>query len=212
MRTYDDADRRWQDGSESRLTLSEAALAARARGRTRSVVAVQLLRVVRGMSRLRRAGVLAIAMLASAPLAAAAAPEHGSTVARAAAAAGVSYGGLTSQDFPVVVEVNRTGRKVVRADIAIRLTCTAGGFTIGPDSFGRLSVRKTGKFGSSFGPETRRNDDGTTTDFEGMVSGAFNSRRTKVAGKWSFKATEHDVSGAITDTCDSGSVSWSAKQ
>jgi hypothetical protein len=59
---------------------------------------------------------------------------------------------------------------------------------------------------------TTRNDDGTTTDFEGSVSGAFNKARTKATGKWTFKATDHDATGAVTDTCDSGSVSWSAKQ
>jgi hypothetical protein len=165
----------------------------------------------RGMSRLRRAGVLAIAILASAPLAATAAPAHRSTLARSATA-GASYGGLTSQDFPVIVEVNKTRRKVVRTVIAIRLTCTSGGFVTTPDTYGRLPIGKTGKFSMSFGPETQRNDDGTTTDFEGSVSGAFNSDRTKVSGTWSYKATDHDASGAITDTCDSGSVDWSAKQ
>jgi hypothetical protein len=172
---------------------------------------MQLVHVVRDTSRLRRAGVLVIAILASAPFAAAAAPEHRSTLARSAAV-GVSYGGLTSQDFPVIVEVNKRRRKIVRTDIAIRLTCTAGGFITIPDSFSRLSISKTGKFHTSFGPQTQRNDDGTTTDFEGSVRGAFNTLRTKVSGKWSFKATDHDASGAITDTCDSGSVSWRAKQ
>jgi hypothetical protein len=172
---------------------------------------VQLFHAFRDTSGLRRAGVLAIGMLASAPLAAAAEPERGSTLAHSAAA-GVSYGGLTSQGFPVIVEVNKTRRKIVRTIIAIRLTCTAGGFVIIPDSYGRLSVTKTGKFNSSFGPVTQRNDDGTTTDLEGSVRGAFNTLRTKVSGKWSFKGTDHDASGAVTDTCDSGSVSWSAKQ
>jgi hypothetical protein len=160
---------------------------------------------------LRRAGVVAIAMLACAPVAAAAAPEHGSTSARSAAA-GVSYGGVTSQDFPVIVEVSKSRRKIVRTVIAIRLTCTAGGFATLPDSYGRLSVSKSGKFSTSFGPVIERNPDGTTVDFEGTVSGAFNSGRSKVSGSWSFKATHHDAAGAITDICDSGSVSWSAKQ
>jgi hypothetical protein len=63
-----------------------------------------------------------------------------------------------------------------------------------------------------FGPVTQRNDDGTTIDFEGTISGTFNSSRTRVSGTWAFKGTEHDAAGAVTDTCDSGSVSWSAKQ
>jgi hypothetical protein len=81
-----------------------------------------------------------------------------------------------------------------------------------PDRFTGMSVSKKRKFGASFGPETNRNDDGTSTDFEGSISGAFNKAHTKVSGKWSFKATDHDASGAVTDTCDSGSVNWTAKQ
>lgn len=174
---------------------------------------MQLSHVLPDMSGLRRAGVLAAAVLASAPFADATASRAGSTHAHsAAAAAGVTYGGRTSQDFPVVVEVNKTRRKLARAIIAIRLTCTAGGFITTPDAYTRLSISKSGKFGASFGPSTQRNDDGTTTDFEGSVSGRFKSRRTRVTGKWSVKSTDHDASGAITDTCDSGTVSWSAKQ
>jgi hypothetical protein len=130
----------------------------------------------------------------------------------AAAAAGTTYGGLTSQGFPVIVDVSRNGRQVVRAVIAIRLSCTSGDTAIIPDRWTKLDVSKTGKFAIAFGPETVRNSDGTTTDFEGKMSGAFNRARTTISGKWQFKGTDHDTSGAVTDTCDSGSVSWKAKQ
>jgi hypothetical protein len=75
-----------------------------------------------------------------------------------------------------------------------------------------MSVSKKRKFGASFGPVTSRNDDGTTTDFEGSDSGAFNKARTKASGKWSLKATDRDASGAVTDTCDSGSINSTVKQ
>jgi hypothetical protein len=75
-----------------------------------------------------------------------------------------------------------------------------------------MAVGKTRKFGASFGPTTNRNSDGTTSDFEGSISGAFNKARTTVSGKWSLKDVDHDASGAVTDTCDSGAVSWKAKQ
>ena len=73
-------------------------------------------------------------------------------------------------------------------------------------------MSKKGKFSASFGPQVNRNDDGTTTDFEGSLRGALNKARTKLSGKWQLKVTDHDASGAVTDTCDSGSVSWKAKQ
>ena len=131
--------------------------------------------------------------------------------ARPIAAAGTILGGQTSQDWPIVLEMNKTGSQVVSASAGLRLTCTSGGIVNLPDGYQRLKVSSAGKFSASFGPITRRNDDGTTTDFEGSITGKFNKARTKVSGKWEFKGTDHDAAGAVTDTCSSGSVSWSAK-
>ena len=55
-------------------------------------------------------------------------------------------------------------------------------------------------------PKTNRHDDGTSIEFEGAVSGAFNKARTKASGRWSLKVTERDAAGTVTDTCDSGSA------
>jgi hypothetical protein len=132
------------------------------------------------------------------------------TRATATKATGSFYGGATSQGLPVVIKTNKSGRKV-NALIAISLKCTSGGVLTLPDVYS-ASVSKKGKFSKSFGPEPSRNPDGTSTDFEGSISGSFNKARTKVSGKWSFKGTDRDAAGAVTDTCDSGSVSWLAKQ
>jgi hypothetical protein len=121
------------------------------------------------------------------------------------------YGGQAKDGLPVVIEVSKNRHQIVRASIAIRLQCSAGGFFTVPDSYIKLPVNKKGKFGVAYGPETVRNDDGTTTDFEGSISGAFNAARTKVSGTWQTKMTDHDGTGAVTDACDSGTVSWSAK-
>jgi hypothetical protein len=155
---------------------------------------------------------VALAVLAVSPLAAAARPDRGAPRAVGAIARGTVYGGATAQQFPVVIGTSKNGRKVVNAHIAIRLTCTSGATVTLPDSYGGLSVNKKRKFGSAFGPETNRNPDGTTTDLQGTMTGAFNKARTKVSGKWTYTWTDHDATGAVTDTCDSGSVSWKAKQ
>ena len=94
----------------------------------------------------------------------------------------------------------------------LRLTCTSGGVVSGPDGWRDLSISKSGKFRAAFGPETERNDDGTTFDTEGTVSGRFNSSRTRVSGTWTAKLTARDAAGTITDTCDSGIVKWTAKE
>jgi hypothetical protein len=146
------------------------------------------------------------------PLSAAATGEHGSPRATITGAGGTVYGGVTAQGFPVVIETSKNGRKVAEATIAITLDCTSGAIATLPDDYEAIKVSKKRKFSVSFGPVTTRNDDGTTTDYQGSLSGKFNKSRTNASGTWSFKVVEHAASGATTDTCDSGSVSWKAKQ
>jgi len=162
---------------------------------------------------LRRAALLAAAVLAGTPLVAPAAPRHDSTPARtSAAAAGVVYGGVTPAGFGLMVEVNKSGRKIVRMHTGLRMQCTSGGVFAMPDNWANLRVSKQRKFGASYGPEVERNDDGTTTDVEGTVSGKFNSSRSRLSGIWSLKLTVRDAAGTVMDTCDSGIVNWKAKQ
>jgi hypothetical protein len=172
-------------------------------------------RIPGSVLRQRRVGLpcaATVAVLVLSPLTALAGPARHSPRATLAAVGGTVYGGATSQDFPVVIETSRNGRKVAKAIIGIRLTCTSGGVGSVPDGYTALPVNRKRKFHAAFGPISTRNDDGTTTDFEGSITGRFNKSRTKVSGKWSLKATDHAATGAITDTCDSGSVSWRAKQ
>jgi hypothetical protein len=150
---------------------------------------------------------VAVGALVVAPVTASARPQ-----AATAAAGGTVYGGVTSQGFPVVIETTRSGRKITGTTVAIRLTCASGGTVTVPDGYRNLAVSKKRKFGASFGPITRRNDDGTATDFEGNISGSFNKARTKASGKWSFKGTDRDAAGAVTDTCEASNISWRAKQ
>ena len=162
--------------------------------------------------RIGYACVVAATALTVCPHTVAARSDHGGQVAHIAAVGGTVFGGSTAQGFPVVIETSKNGRKVTNAMLAIRLSCTSGARVTVPDGYRQLSVSKSRKFSASFGPTTNRNDDGTTTDFEGTISGTFNKSRTSVSGAWSFKGTDHDAAGAVTDTCDSGSVSWKAKQ
>ena len=111
-----------------------------------------------------------------------------------------------------MIETSTNRSTVVQAVIGLRLTCTSGTFVSLPDRYLRLPVKKRRKFGFSFGPETRNNEDGTTSVTQGSISGALNKARSKMSGKWQLTLTEHDAAGAVTDTCESGVISWSAKQ
>jgi hypothetical protein len=167
--------------------------------------------LARDAARARQAAVLATVILGATPLVAAAAPRHGTPARISAAAAGAVYGGVTDDGFGLMVETNKSGREIVRMATGLKLRCTSGDTLNMPDGWGRLSIKK-GKFRATFGPETQRNDDGTTVDVEGAVAGRFNRSRTSVSGTWSLKGTEHDATGAVTDTCDSGTINWTARQ
>src|SRR4051812_36317667 len=145
------------------------------------------------------------ALLLAAPVAASGSPG------KTRASAGVVLGGFSAQDFPVVVELNKSRKRVTQVGLAIRLTCTAGGAFTVPDRYRDLKLSKKGRFSTSFA-NTVRNADGTTTDFAGSVAGTINKARSKARGTWSLKVTDHDMAGAVTDTCDAANISWSARQ
>jgi len=150
-----------------------------------------------------------VAFLVGSPLL----PGAAAQPAPRAAAAGSTYGGVTSQGFPVIVDVTANKRLVVRVLTAVRLTCApSGGVFTTTDGFRLLVVSRSGRFQASFGPNTQRNPDGTTTDFSGRMTARFNKARTQLTGTWSLTAVDHDAAGAVTDTCPSGALSWRAKQ
>jgi len=162
---------------------------------------------------IRRAGVLAVVALVCLPFVAAAKPRHDQTPARSsAAAAGAVYGGVTPQEFGVMVEVNRSGRRIARMATGLALDCATGPGIAIPDGWAGLRVSKSGKFSQSFGPETQRGTDGTSVEIEGSVDGKFSKSRSSVSGTWTFKVSFLDAAGAVTDTCDSGTVRWRARQ
>jgi hypothetical protein len=167
--------------------------------------------VSRGL-RVMGVGVLTSTLVVGAPLMAVATVQPSDARTTAAAKVGNTYGGMTSQGHPVVVDLTSDRRKLVRALLAIEMPCTSGGTAFLTDEYNALRVSKKGKFGTAFGPVTVRNDDGTTTDVQGRISGKLNASRTKITGTWQLSGTDRDAAGAVLDTCDSGSVSWRAKQ
>jgi len=161
-----------------------------------------------------RIGLMAVSIGAAVgvPLAASASAHSDVPYAQSAAAAGLTYGGMTSQDWPVVMELNKSRSRVVMGAIGLQLRCTAGGFVSMQDGLSNLPLIGGRRFRARFGPITQRYDDGTTYDIEASVSGALNRARTKMSGTWRLKFTDHDNAGAVTDTCDSGVVRWTARQ
>ena len=163
------------------------------------------------MRRNRSVGTLAVMAAACGVFATAGAAQAAAPVARSAASAGVVYGGVTPQGLPVVFELRKNHRALVRATVALRLTCTSGQTYVLADGYhkGNFANRR---FHGSFGPETTQNDDGTSTESSGSLLGKTNARATKLSGTWQLVQTQKDATGNVTDVCDSGIVHWTAKQ
>lgn len=162
---------------------------------------------------------LAVAALAAVTAAVPLAAAQGATSSRAKVVQGVFYGGVTAAGYPVVVQLNATGRKVVRATIGLELRCATPGDITLPDSFKNIPVSRTGRFSHSYGPEEVAADPATgvsKVQVSGSITGTVNKARTRVKGTWNQKIiaiSAADPTGAtVLDTCDSGVVNYTARQ
>jgi hypothetical protein len=129
--------------------------------------------------------------------------------------AGVVFGGVTSTHAPVVIEVSRDGREVVRATMAVPVQCQMTGQAANPTLFlpvdyTHVPISATGAFHE--GQEKTESEAGNTTTVTGRLSGAFNRAGTLVTGTWSLAFVVHDGTGAVVGQCDSGAVSFTAIQ
>ena len=155
------------------------------------------------ISKSRRLGVLLVTI------------AFGVSATPAAAPAATSYalvlGGKTSQGWPVVVTFNQRISKSTRISIGIHLDCSDGTVINQVDSYTNSPVSRAGKYFGKFGPETHPNADGTSVETSGSYTGKINRLVTKASGTWQYKLVEKDATGAVKATCDSGLVTWSAK-
>lgn len=122
------------------------------------------------------------------------------------------YGGITPQNWPVIVQVARDGRSITRAAIALDRTCTSGAQYVTPNRYGRLDVSPAGAFSYTFAPVTQATGDGAHTVHTGFLKGRLDARHGRITGTWRLKSVETDAAGATTDTCDSGIVDFTANQ
>jgi hypothetical protein len=145
------------------------------------------------------AATVAASLVAAAP-AAAARPHPGGT-----------YGGMTPQDWPAIFTVAANGRSIVSAHIGLDRECTSGDSRSTTDSYAKVKISRSGTFSTSFGPEPQQNDDGTTDEFSGFLTGRLDARHGRITATWELKSDTKDAAGNVTDTCDSGPVKFSVR-
>jgi hypothetical protein len=129
------------------------------------------------------------------------------------APSGVMFGGVTSQDFPVVLQGARNLHRITRVTIAIVTECTSGQKFTDHDAYLNLRVSRSGDFSRAFEPEDNGSPaPGITETIEGSMFGHFNKPRTTALGRWRLTFADTDANGNVTDMCDSGAVGWNVRQ
>jgi hypothetical protein len=151
--------------------------------------------------------VAALAVAATSPMGAELALADGSSAAQGSA--GVVYGGLTSNGWPVVVEVTRNGRLIKRAVGAIRARCSQGGSFTLPSQWRFVRISRNGAFKASY--DDSWVDEGTEVTVSESFVGKFNRPRTALTGTWRASTTIRMPDGTV-DVCDSGSLRVTARQ
>ncbi len=120
----------------------------------------------------------------------------------------IILGGLTSNGWPVYVELAGNGRSIVRAVGAIDARCSKGGSFTTPDKWTRVPVRR-GRFRTAF--RDTFTEGGMRFEASDTFAGKVNRARTVVSGTWSNRMVIHEADGSV-DTCDSGPLRFKAKR
>ena len=145
---------------------------------------------------------VAVAAVGAGPSAAATKPASGGHV----------YGGVTPQNWPIVVDLDKTRTKVARIVIGLDMTCTSNENFGTTDVFTDVKINSKNRFKATFGPQ-KIDAAGTPAQIEGAITGRRSKDRTSIKGTWNYKVTFFDAAGTtVTDTCESGLVSWKAEQ
>ena len=149
----------------------------------------------------------------SGALAAVALAGAGATGAGAAQrSSGRVYGGITPQKWPIMLELNKDATSINRIVTGLDMTCTSNENFGTTDGFNDVKLNQKSRFSSKFGPE-RIDAAGAPAEIEGAITGRRSKDRASFSGTWTYKITFYDAAGAnVLDTCESGLVSWKARQ
>lgn len=140
------------------------------------------------------------------------ASAHKGHSAKKHAVAGVIYGGFTPQGWPMVVEVSRDRREIVRTSMGFDVPCQTGGSFSDFDNYTHIPIHANGRFQTSYSDSRLNYDDGTYRIYAGSLRGEMNRPQTKFSGSVHLDFKSYAASGAVADTCDSGIVKFKLKQ
>jgi hypothetical protein len=152
-------------------------------------------------------GVLAVAVaagLAGAP------PTIAHPIRSAGPADGHTLGGLTSQHWPVVVQISRSGKRIPLISAGIELTCTSGLDLPIPDRWGNVPIGSGGAVNASTTVAPDSSGSGVSlTGGTDRLTGRYNRKQGTFSGVWRVEL-KFSLGNGRTDDCKSGAVSFTA--
>jgi hypothetical protein len=123
---------------------------------------------------------------------------------KAASSKAKVFAGVTSQGRPVVLELAASGALVHHFHIGWQASCVSGGSFSWGDTLTTFPIVR-GNFGDAFGHKYSTPSGGSSVESYSIRGGISGSR---AAGTFRWKEDETDATGAATDTCDTGRVSF----
>lgn len=124
---------------------------------------------------------------------------------------GSMFGAITPQGDPALFQVTANRRLITRMLITLEDKCQSGTTVVvvsGGNSALPISRKGTFAGSSSGGPTTQA--DGSSSTFSDQVSGKLNKARTQITGTWHNVTIIRNPMTGMSDTCDSGTVSFTA--
>jgi hypothetical protein len=119
-------------------------------------------------------------------------------------------GGFTSQNWPVVLEVSSSGKRIGLAATTLAMSCTSGvSFPLG-DGWQRLTIGPGGKVRALFTIPASAGSTVSITGGTDSFSGTLDRKRAMFTGSWDLQLN-YSMSDGTTDQCDSGRVTFAAR-
>jgi hypothetical protein len=120
------------------------------------------------------------------------------------------FGAVTSQEWPLLFEVNTARSLITRVQAVLNEQCSSGHTNYGVGSGDKdIPIKRTGSFSDSYTVGPLALPEGATVTYSDQIAGTFNKGRTRITGTW-HESTTFTLSNGTSDTCDSGRVPFTA--
>jgi hypothetical protein len=127
-----------------------------------------------------------------------------------AASRSIVFGGLSGQNWPVVLAISPNTRRLRLVVIGLEMTCSSGGSFAVSDAFGALAIGPTGKVHAAGTIPSITVPNVTITGGSHWMKGVLHRRSATFTGSWHLHL-DYRLSDGTADHCDSGVVRFGAQ-